>query len=182
MFCVVLHLSTHFCTCLLIILHSILLIACICLFSILLRVLGLSVCLQQVWPHGGQRCRIQAVVMSYLRGACGLYRMDGESNQIVYGKFGMSVQGEGMNCGVVKYSICRWFGHLKRMGGDEMPEDLQVRWMLWVWGQSVGILKGERRGMESAKVQCMDRRKWSLFCHSHRIEGVPSNRRQSKLH
>ncbi len=28
--------------------------------------------------------------MSYLRGACGLNRMDGESNESVYGKFGMS--------------------------------------------------------------------------------------------
>ncbi len=36
------------------------------------------------------RARIQAVEMSYRRGACGLNRMDGESNESVYGKFGVS--------------------------------------------------------------------------------------------
>ncbi len=33
----------------------------------------------------GQRPRIQALEMSYLRGAYGLNRMDGESNESVYG-------------------------------------------------------------------------------------------------
>ncbi len=37
-------------------------------------------------------------------------RMDGESNENVYGRFGMVSMGEGMNCGVVKYSTLRWFG------------------------------------------------------------------------
>ncbi len=37
-----------------------------------------------------QRCMMQAVQMSYLRGACGLNRMDDESNESVCGKFGMS--------------------------------------------------------------------------------------------
>jgi len=69
----------------------------------------------------GQKSRIQAVEMSYLRGACGLSRMDGESNESVYKKFGVSVKGEGMNCGVVevvKHSTLRWFGHLERMGSE----------------------------------------------------------------
>ncbi len=34
--------------------------------------------------------KIQAVAMSYLRGGCGVNRMDGESNENVYRKFGMS--------------------------------------------------------------------------------------------
>ena len=75
-----------------------------------------------VWNEG-QRSRIQAVEMSYLRGACSLSRMDGESNESVYGRFGMSVKGEGMNCGVVevvKRNTLRWFGHLERMGESEM--------------------------------------------------------------
>ncbi len=77
-----------------------------------------------MWSEG-QRCRIQAAEMSCLRGACGLNRMDGESNESVYGRFGMSVKSEGMNCGVVevvKHSTLRWFGYLERMGGDEMTK------------------------------------------------------------
>ncbi len=82
----------------------------------------------ETWNEG-PRTRIQAVEMSYLRGACGLNGMDGESNKSVYGKFGMSFKSEGMNCGVVEVVKCctlRWFGHLERMGEDEMTkEDLQ---------------------------------------------------------
>ncbi len=44
--------------------------------------------------------------MSYLKGACGLNRMDGESSESVYGKFGTSVKSEGMNCGVVEVVRC----------------------------------------------------------------------------
>ncbi len=41
-----------------------------------------------IWKqNSGQRCRIQAVEMSGLRGACGLNKKDGESNETVYGKF-----------------------------------------------------------------------------------------------
>ncbi len=40
--------------------------------------------------------------LSYLRGVCGLNKMDGESNESVYGRFGMSFKREGMNCGVVE--------------------------------------------------------------------------------
>ncbi len=50
----------------------------------------------------------------YLKAACGLSRMDAESNESVYGKFGMSVKSEGMNCGVVevvKHSTLRWSDH-----------------------------------------------------------------------
>ncbi len=42
----------------------------------------------------GQRSRIQAVQMSYPGDACGLNRMDGESNEIVYGNFDISLGGE----------------------------------------------------------------------------------------
>ncbi len=38
--------------------------------------------------------------MSYLRSACGVWRIDGESNESVYNRFGMSSNGEGMKCGV----------------------------------------------------------------------------------
>ncbi len=39
-----------------------------------------------VWNQS-QRSKIQAVEMSYLRGGCGVNRMDGESNENVYRKF-----------------------------------------------------------------------------------------------
>ncbi len=35
-----------------------------------------------------QKSKIQAVEISYLRGGCGMSRMDGESNENVYGRFG----------------------------------------------------------------------------------------------
>ncbi len=40
--------------------------------------------------------------MRNLRGDCGVSRMDGESNESVYGRFGMSSKGERMRCGVVE--------------------------------------------------------------------------------
>ncbi len=64
----------------------------------------------------GQRSRIQADEMSYLRGACGLNRVDGENSESVCGKFGMSVKCEGMDCGVgevVKRSNLRWFSYFR---------------------------------------------------------------------
>ncbi len=45
---------------------------------------------------------MQAVEMSYLRGACGVSRMDGMSNESVYECFGMCHVGEGKKCGVVE--------------------------------------------------------------------------------
>ncbi len=50
-------------------------------------------------------------------------RVDGESNENVYRKFGMSSRGEGMSCGVVeivKRSTLRWFGHLEWMDEREL--------------------------------------------------------------
>ncbi len=69
-----------------------------------------------------QKSKIQAIEMSYLRGGCGVNRMDGESNENIYRKFGMSSRGEGMSCGVVemvKRSTLRRFGHLERMDERE---------------------------------------------------------------
>ncbi len=38
--------------------------------------------------------------MSYVLGACGLSRWDGESNEDMYGRFGMSETAVGMDCGM----------------------------------------------------------------------------------
>ncbi len=75
-----------------------------------------------VW---NERSRIQAVEMSYLRSACGIRKMDGESNESVYGRFGMSSKGEGMKWGVVegvKHNTLRWFGHMERMVENVMTK------------------------------------------------------------
>ena len=49
-----------------------------------------------------QRPRIQAVDRSYLRNACGVRRMDGESNKNVYNRFVMSNIDERMKFGGVE--------------------------------------------------------------------------------
>ncbi len=68
----------------------------------------------ETWVRNqSQRSKIQAAEMSFLRGGCGVNRMEGESNENVYRKFGMFRRGEGMSCGVVemvKCSTLRWFG------------------------------------------------------------------------
>jgi len=136
--------------------------------------------------------------MSYLRGACCLSRMDGESNESVYRRFGMSVKSEGMNCGVVvvvKCNTLRWFGHLDRMGESEMTRRIYKGGVdaAGVRERSPGkwedrLLeyvreRGDKRlrGIESARVECMDRSKWRLLCHGHLLEGVPRKRHQSRL-
>ncbi len=60
-----------------------------------------------------------------LRCACGLNRMDGESNESVYEKFVMSFKSERINCGVVELVKCntfRWFSHVDKMEGDEFAK------------------------------------------------------------
>ncbi len=47
--------------------------------------------------------RVQAVEMSYLRGACGVSRWDGLSNEIVYERCGMRGHGNGVGYGVVEW-------------------------------------------------------------------------------
>ncbi len=81
-----------------------------------------------VWNER-QRPRMQVVEMSYLRGACGVWRMDGESNESVYHRFGMSSKGEGMKGGVVERVKCntlRWFDHMERMAGNVMTKRIHM--------------------------------------------------------
>ncbi len=65
---------------------------------------------------------MRAVEMSYLRGACGVSRLDGLSNECVYERCGMRGHGSGMGYNVVEWvkrSTPRWFGHVERMGNEE---------------------------------------------------------------
>ncbi len=66
---------------------------------------------------------MQAVEMSYLRGACGVSRWDALSNESVYERCGMRGRGNGVRCGVVEWmkrSTLRWFRHIERMGNEEL--------------------------------------------------------------
>lgn len=55
----------------------------------------------ETWTwNEGQIIMIQAVGLSYMRGACDLHKIDGNSNANVYGKYSLSVKGEGMSYGV----------------------------------------------------------------------------------
>ncbi len=55
----------------------------------------------QTWTwNRAQQLRVDAVEMSYLTGACGVTRWDGESNESVYERCGMGNQANGVNCGV----------------------------------------------------------------------------------
>ena len=142
-----------------------------------------------------QRSRIQAVEMSYLRNACGVRRMDGESNESVYERFGMSSRGEGVKCGVVegvRRNTLRWFGHMERMAQGEITKRVYMSVIDAVGARGRpqrqwedGVLeyvreRGERRmrGMEHARRECKDRNTWRLFCRGHPLGGVLRNRRQ----
>ncbi len=68
--------------------------------------------------NGAQQSRVRAVEMSYLRGACGVTRWDGLSNESMYERCGMRKHGSGVGCGMVEWvkrSTLRWFGHIERM-------------------------------------------------------------------
>ncbi len=72
--------------------------------------------------NGAQQSRMHAVEMSYLRGACGVSRLDGMSNKSVYESCSMSGCGSGVGCSVVKWvkrSTPRWCGHIERMENEE---------------------------------------------------------------
>ncbi len=54
--------------------------------------------------HGvGHSSRVCAVEVSYLRGACGVNRQDGMSNESVYERCGMRGHRSGVSCGVVEW-------------------------------------------------------------------------------
>ncbi len=70
---------------------------------------------QETWTwNAAEHSRIRAVEMSCMRGACGVSRLDKESNEDTYGRFGMSETAVGMDCEVVEWvkpSTLRWYGH-----------------------------------------------------------------------
>ncbi len=148
-----------------------------------------------VWSEK-QRSKIQVVEMSYLRSACGVRRVDGESNESVCNRFGMSSKGEGMKCGVVegvKLNTLRWFGHMKKMAENVVTKRIYMSMVDVVETRGRPPVKwedraleyvrerGERRmrRLEHARRDCKDRNKWRLFCRGHPLTGgVLRNRHQ----
>ncbi len=84
----------------------------------------------ETWTwNSAQQSRVCAMGMSYLRGACGVTRQDGESNESVYERWGMGSQANGVECGVVKWVkryTLRWFGHIERMGSEEFVKKVYM--------------------------------------------------------
>ncbi len=60
-------------------------------------------CASETWKwRAAQQSRLRALEISYMRGVCSVSRWDGESNEDMYGRFGMSEAAVGMNYGVVE--------------------------------------------------------------------------------
>ncbi len=65
-----------------------------------------------------QQSSVHAVEMRYLRGACGVTRWEGESNENVYERCSMRDCASGIKCRVVEWvkrNTLRWFGHTEKM-------------------------------------------------------------------
>ncbi len=81
----------------------------------------------ETWTlNAAQQSQIRAVEMSYKRGACGVSRWDGESNEDMYGRFGMSKTAMGMDCEVaewVKRSTLKWYEHVMRMNESDFYKE-----------------------------------------------------------
>ncbi len=84
----------------------------------------------ETWTwNRAQPARVQAVEMSYLRGACGVRRWDGEGNKSVYERCGMGNHVYGVNCEVVEWvkrNMLRWLEHTKKMKSEKFVKKVYV--------------------------------------------------------
>ncbi len=67
--------------------------------------------------------------MSYQRGACGVTRWEGESNESVFERCVMGACASGVKCGVVEWvkrNTLRWFGHVERMNSEGFVKKVYV--------------------------------------------------------
>ncbi len=117
--------------------------------------------------------RVCAVEMRYLRGACGVSRWDGLSNESVYERCDMRGRESGVGCGVVEWVkriTLRWFGHIERMGNEEFVKKMYQSSVegtnrrgrpLRRWEDRVREYVSERgvrgNGLEWARRECIDR-------------------------
>ncbi len=128
--------------------------------------------------------RVHSVEMTYQRGACGVNRWDGVSNESMYERCGMRGHGRGWDVVEwVKRSTLRWFGHIERMENEEFVrvyrnsvEGPNRR------GSPLGRLEDKVKeyvsergvrgnGFEYARRECMDRERWRPVCCGHPLWG-----------
>ena len=143
----------------------------------------------ETWTwNDAQQSRVQAVEMSYLRGACGVTRWDRERNESVYERFGMSEKGIGIDCGVVEWvkrNTLRWFGHLERMEKGEITRRVYeseiegpgvrgrppVRWINRVEDYVRERNQGRMQVLGNVRQACLDRSSWRNYCRGHPLGG-----------
>ncbi len=129
--------------------------------------------------NGVQQSRVHTVEMSYLRGACGVSRWDGLSNENGYERCGMRGHGSGVGCGVaewVKRSILRWFGHIERMGNEEFVEKVYLSSVEGSNRRGRPPLRWEDRVKEyvserEVRGNGLDRERWRSVCRGYPLEG-----------
>ncbi len=124
---------------------------------------------------------MHAVEMSYMRGACGVSRWDGLSNESVYERCGMRRRGIGVECDVVEWmkrSTLRWFDHIERMENEEFVKKVYLssvkgtnrrgrpvgRWEDRVYVSERGV---RGNGLEWEGRECMDWERWRSICSGH---------------
>ncbi len=82
----------------------------------------------ETWTwNRAQQSRVCAMEMSYLRGACGVTRWEGESNESMYERCSMGACASRVKCGVVEWvkrNAFRWFGHIERMNSEEFVKSV----------------------------------------------------------
>ncbi len=147
------------------------------------------ICGSEMWMwNTAQQSRVNAVEMSYMRGACGVTRCDGESNESVYERCSMESRANAMNCGVVEWvkrNMLRWFGHKERMGSEEFVKKVHM-------GENMGPnCRGRPCGRwrdrvkeymcDQAKRECLDWDRWRLFCRGHLLGSTPGGSVASEL-
>ncbi len=77
----------------------------------------------ETWTwNRAQQSRVHAVELSYQRGACGVTRWEGDSNESVNERCSMGACASVVKRGVVEWvqrNTLRWFGHVERMNSKE---------------------------------------------------------------
>ncbi len=157
-------------------------------------------CGSEMWKwNKAHRSRLCVVEINYLRGACGMTRWDGDSNESVYVSCGVENYANGVNCGVVQWvkrrTMLRWFGHIERMESEEFVKKVYTsesvdpnsrgrppgRWRdrveeyMWERGDTRG------GGLDQARMECLNRERWRLFCCGYTFGEVPRGSEASKL-
>lgn len=129
----------------------------------------------ETWPMlEGQKSRVRAVEMGYLRSACRVTWRDRWSNERVLRQCGMKVDVIGM----IKKNVLRWFGHMERMESGRMTKRVymcdvedgrrrgrpRVRWKDRVREY---VMREGGIGWDGGLLLAGDRQAWGTFCRGH---------------